>query len=178
MHMIEQETYQSFMLDYVAGRLSPAFHTAATIHRLMTSEGDESATLWEITRSEILQRENLEAELSAAEADVDAALSVIHTDFDKVSWRRGISGVRYSPQSGTGGQLMHLKPGQSVFSHGHSALEATVVLEGVFDDGVGRYRPGEIVLATPGVRHRPSAADNKACTCFVAKQNTKFWRLT
>ncbi|MEM5517565.1 cupin domain-containing protein [Henriciella sp. AS95] len=176
--MTQQDTYQAFMLDYVAGALSPAMRTAATLHRLMTSEGDEAAELWEITRAELLRQSEQGSEDVSFDPDIEAALSLIHTDYDEVSWRRGVSGVHYSPRTTTGGQLMHLKPGQSLFTHGHSALEATVVLEGVFEDGLGTYVPGDIVLATPGLRHRPAAGGNSACTCYVAKESTKFWRLT
>ena len=176
--MTAQDTYQAFMLDYVAGNLSPAMETAAAIHRLMSSAGDEAAELWEVTREILNESEKMDVEALDRLRGISDALDIIQTDFDSIAWRKGLTGVHYArPQSGDG-QLMHLKPGQSVFAHGHSALEATVVLEGLFADGTGTYHPGDIVLATPGLKHRPSAAGNSACTCYVAKENTAFWRIT
>lgn len=176
--MTAQDTYQAFMLDYVAGNLSPALETAAAIHRLMSSTGDEAAELWEITRDVLHEGHAVHRPAHDPRKGIADALDIIQTEYDQISWRRGLSGVRYARPRNGEGQLMHLKPGQCVFSHGHSALEATVVLEGIFEDGIGSYRPGDIVLATPGIKHSPAAARNAACTCFVAKENTAFWRLT
>ncbi|MGB3625110.1 MAG: cupin domain-containing protein [Henriciella sp.] len=176
--MTSQGTYQAFMLDYVAGSLPPAMQTAAAIHRLMSSSGGEAAELWEVTRDILDEARDISMDDVDRRNGIAEALDIIQTDFETVRWRRGLTGVRYArPRSGAG-QLMHLKPGQSVFAHGHSALEATVVLDGEFEDGIGRYQPGEIVLATPGFKHRPAAAGNTACTCYVAKGDTPFWRFT
>lgn len=176
--MTAQDTYQAFMLDYVAGNLSPAMQTAAAIHRLMSSTGDEAAELWEVTRDVLSEDRQMLDDAKDQRNGIPEALDIIQTDFDAIRWRRGLSGVRYARPRCGDGQLMHLRPGQSVFSHGHSALEATVVLEGLFEDGRGTYRPGDIVLATPGVKHRPAASGNTACTCYVAKGYTAFWRFT
>ena len=179
--MPASETYEAFMLDYAAGNLSPAMLVAANIHRLISSRGDEAAILWESVRAALTDADST-LDMSdidrASEVAISSALDVIHLDYTELKWRRGISGVKYARPPSAAGQLMRLDPGQGVLSHGHSALEATVVLDGALDDGLGVYKQGDIVLAEPGIQHRPSAHGDKACICFVARSPTAFWRLT
>ena len=176
--MTSPDTYAAFMLDHTAGNLTPAMNLAASIHRLMSSEGDEAATLWESVRKALVSEGDHRTENHETEPHVTTALNIIHTDYSDVNWRRGLSGVHYAKSPIKNGQLMRLKPGQSVFSHGHSRLEATVVLEGTLDDGLGVYEVGDILLAEPGLQHKPSAGGNQSCTCFVARSPKPFWRLT
>ena len=176
--MTTQDTYHAFMLDYAAGNLAPSLKVAASIHRLMSSCGDEAATLWESVREVLLEDDANPGQKAQDDAAVSAALDIIHMDYEEVRWRRGLSGVRYSNVSSASGQLMRLEPGQNVFAHGHSALEATVILEGALEDGHGSYQQGDILFAIPGVKHRPAALGQCACTCYVARSPRPFWRLT
>jgi uncharacterized RmlC-like cupin family protein len=175
--MTDPATYQSFMLDHVAGNLGQGMHVAATIHTLMSREGKEARQVWQSVKVA------LAADANAINPDrtpdfLEKALQIIETDYDDVKWRRGLSGLKYAKVSDAGGKLMRLHPGDRVFEHTHSALEAMVVLEGCLKDGRGHYEAGELVLATPSVRHRPEAAGNAACTCFVAQSDIPFWRFT
>ena len=176
--MTSQDTYHAFMLDYAAGNLTPSLSVAASIHRLMSSRGDEAATLWESVRDVLHKDADCLDRRAPDEQAVSAALDIIHMDYADVRWRRGLSGVKYSNMPSAAGQLMRLEPGQNVFAHGHSALEATVILEGALDDGHGSYQQGDILLAIPGVKHKPAAFGNNACTCYVARSPRPFWRLT
>ena len=176
--MTSSDTYHAFMLDHSAGQLTPGMQLAADIHRLMSSTGDEVAALWETVKSVLRDSGQPAPRDTREQRQIAPAIEIIHADYASVKWRRGISGVQYAKCAGEGGKLMRLHPGQGVFSHGHSALEATVVLEGCLDDGLGRYEPGDILLAEPGMKHRPAASGNQACTCFVARAPRPFWRLT
>jgi len=176
--MTTQDTYHAFMLDYAAGNLTPSLKVAANIHRLMSSRGDETALLWESVREVLRDDAALVVRPESDDSSVSVALEIIHMDYADVRWRRGMSGVRYSNVSTADGQLMRLEPGQNVFAHGHSALEATVVLEGALEDGHGSFQQGDILLATPGIKHRPAALGDRACTCYVARSPRPFWRLT
>lgn len=176
--MTSHDTYHAFMLDYAAGNLSPSMQVAANIHRLMSSSGDDAAQLWESVRAALSVTDRGMEVRHPHEDRMGAAVEIIHMDYDDVNWRRGLSGVKYARTPATAGQLMRLEPGQKVFSHGHSALEATVVLEGTLDDGNGTYEQGDILLAEPGLKHRPAAFGNAACTCFVSRSPKPFWRLT
>ena len=174
--MSNPDTYHAFMLDYATGNLSASMSLAATLHRLMTEEGDEIARTWEAVRDNInpAREDHLEA-LFRME---DIAIEIINTDYDEVSWRKGLSGAQFCKLPENSGSLMRLQPGDRVLAHGHSALEAMIVLEGQLEDGRDTFDAGDLVLATPGERHRPAAAGNKACTCFVARADTPFWRFT
>lgn len=176
--MTSPDTYSAFMLDHVSGSLSPAMHLAADIHRLMSSKGDDANTLWETVRSALIAKDNLGSCPSRHDRQITLALDVIHTDYEQVKWRRGLSGVQYAKGIIKHGQLMRLRPHQSTFSHDHSTLEATVVLEGTLEDGFGRYDEGDILLAEPGLRHKPASYGNHGCTCFVARTTKPFWRFT
>lgn len=170
------ETYQAFMLDYASGNLSASMSLAATIHRLMSSKGDETAQIWETVRTTLSG--NAPDRREAFERMEEVAADIIHTDYDAVDWRRSLSGARVSKLSNSSGSLMRLEPGDRVFAHGHSTLEAMIALEGALEDGRGCFDAGDLVLAEPGLRHRPAAAGNTSCTCFVARADTPFWRFT
>lgn len=173
-----QDSYQAFMMDYAAGNLGPSMMLAGSLHRLMSSQGDEAAVLWETVRNVLRETGNIRPASGHNDQTVGEALDIIHTDYSGLNWRQGLSGVKYAKLPSRKGQLMRLEPGRDVFSHGHSALEATVVLEGSLSDGLGIYHQGEILLAEPGLRHKPAAYGNDACTCFVARSPKPFWRLT
>ena len=179
--MTAEDTYQAFMLDHAAGTLPDNLHLAGDVHRLMSSEGEKAAELWEAVRYVLLGDESAPPpyeKRGRQDRSLARALKIIQTDFDTVKWRRGLSGAHYAKCANHGGQLMHLDPGQKVYAHGHSALEATVILEGGLEDGIGVYRRGDILLAEPGLRHRPATHGNQACTCFVARAPKSFWRFT
>lgn len=176
--MATQDTYYAFMLDYAADNLSPSMLVAASIHRLISSRGNETALLWERVSSVLNAPQTADRYSAPDDRAMAAALDIIHMDYSGIRWRRGLSGVKYAKIPEASGQLMRLEPGQNVFSHGHSSLEATVVLEGALDDGLGAYQHGDLLLAEPGMKHRPSASGNMACTCFVARSPKPFWRLT
>lgn len=165
------------MLDHAAGTLPPGLHLAAELHRLLSDEGNRTASLWEAVGKGLAGQEAGCASRTRHKRLAEA-FAIINTDYATVRWRRGLSGVQYAPAKASGGQLMHLEPGQKVLAHGHSALEATVILDGTLEDGLGTFVPGDIVLGEPGVRHRPAAHGNRPCTCFVARASRPFWRLT
>ena len=174
--MSNTDTYHAFMLDYATGNLSASMSLAATLHRLMTDEGDEIARTWEAVRANI--KEVSEDHREALYRMDNIATDIINTDYDEVQWRKGLSGAHFCKLPENRGSLMRLQPGDRVFAHGHSALEAMIVLEGKLEDGRDTFDAGDLVLATPGERHRPAAAGNKACPCFVARADTPFWRFT
>jgi anti-sigma factor ChrR (cupin superfamily) len=177
--MNDPETYRAFMLDYAAGNLSESMAIAAAIHRLMSSHGDQTAQLWASVRAGLGGAASTDACRSRkTHLHEEVALDIIGTHFTEVRWQRALSGAQIANLKQGPGSLMRLQPDDRVFSHGHSTLEAMVVMEGALEDGRGIFETGELVLATPGVRHRPAAAGNKPCTCFVSRADTPFWRLT
>ena len=179
--MTGSETYQAFMLDHAAGTLPESLHLAGDIHCLLSCEGDRAAEIWASVRNILL--EGMQASPRALGAEqrqvaFSRAKNIIEADYGQVKWRRGFSGAHYAKLANASGQLMHLNAGQSVPSHGHSAREATVILEGALEDHGGVYRRGDIMIAEPGERHRPATYGNTPCTCFVARAPRPFWRFT
>ncbi|MCB1883728.1 MAG: ChrR family anti-sigma-E factor [Geminicoccaceae bacterium] len=64
-------------------------------------------------------------------------------------------------------RLVRAEPGAALFRHTHEGLEATLVLEGAYRDGTGRYGPGDIELADGAVDHRPTAEPDAPCLCLT-----------
>lgn len=63
--------------------------------------------------------------------------------------------------------LMRLKPRQETPRHRHIGREITLVLQGSFTDGLGRYRQGEILLIDDArIEHQPRAED-EGCVCLT-----------
>lgn len=173
---MNSDAYHAFMLDHVTGALSDDMALAAELHILLSESGKSTADIWQSTRDVIGHLAN---EASSVEHDrLPEALELARGEFDMVPWKKGLSGVHYAKRGKGKGKLMRLDPGQSAPEHSHSALEATVVLEGQFEDGHGVYQRGDLVLGRPGVRHRPAAHGNDMCICYVAQDALSFWRFS
>ncbi|MEM8615563.1 MAG: cupin domain-containing protein [Pseudomonadota bacterium] len=173
---MRSDAYHAFMLDHASGALDPEMALAAELHILLSETGKDTAKLWCATRDAVGMWAN---ELRHLEHDrLPEALEITCGDYNTVPWRRGLSGVNYAKRGKGKGQLMRLDPGQSAPEHNHSALEATVVLQGEFEDGHGVYSRGDLVLGRPGVPHRPAAHGDQTCICFVAREPLPFWKLS
>jgi len=79
-------------------------------------------------------------------------------------------------EPGVHARLLAFPPGKGVPEHDHEAAELTLVLSGSFDDGLARYRRGDVCLAEPGKVHRPSVDSNRTCICFAVELGS--WRPT
>ncbi|MEO1552754.1 MAG: cupin domain-containing protein [Pseudomonadota bacterium] len=173
---MNSDAYHAFMLDHAAGALSADMALAAELHILLSEKGHETADIWQVTRDAVslwaTNNPTMEHEC------LPEALELAVGDFDTVPWKKGLSGVHYAKRGKDKGKLMRLDPGQAAPEHSHSALEATVVLEGQFEDGHGVYKRGDLVLGRPGIRHRPAAHGNVMCICFVAQEPLPFWRFS
>ncbi len=173
---MNSDAYHAFMLDHASGALSKDMAIAAELHILLSETGRGTADLWHVTRDAIGLWAN---ETKALDHEcLPEALELAVGDFETVPWKRGLSGVHYAKRGRGKGKLMRLDPGQAAPEHSHSALEATVVLEGKFEDGHGVYNRGDLVLGRPGHRHRPAAYGDDMCVCYVAQDALSFWRFS
>lgn len=173
---MNSDTYHAFMLDHAGGALSSDMAIAAELHILLSEQGHSVADVWQTTRQVLCSGTK-----NPDESDrgfLPEALELARREFSAVSWKRGLSGVHYAKQGRGKGKLMRLDPGRSAPAHSHSALEATVVLQGQFKDGHGVYSRGDLVLGRPGMRHQPAAHGNIMCVCFVAQEPLSFWRFS
>ena len=173
---MNSDAYHAFLLDHAAGALSADMALAAELHIILSKTGHQAADIWYSTRCAMSFMAN--ADRSVEHDRLPEALELAVSDFDTVPWKRGLSGVHYAKRGKGKGKLMRLDPGQAAPEHSHTALEATIVLEGQFDDGHGVYGRGDLVLGRPGVRHRPAAHGDQVCVCYVAQDALPFWRLS
>ena len=173
---MNSDAYHAFMLDHATGALPVDMSLAAELHILLSETGHETSDIWLMAR-------DVMGPISGAARMLDheclpEALELAQTNFETTPWKKGLSGVHYAKRGKDKGKLMRLDPGQAAPEHSHSALEATVVLEGRFEDGHGVYKRGDLVLGRPGVRHRPAAYGDTMCICYVAQDALPFWRLS
>lgn len=84
----------------------------------------------------------------------------------------GMSHVEVMPRTSRGGtvQLLRIAPGLSVSPHSHGGNEFTLVLQGAYDDELGRFEAGEVAETDEGVLHRPVADPEHGCICLVATE--------
>lgn len=173
---MNSDTYHAFMMDHAGGALSSDMAIAAELHILLTEQGHSVSDVWDAAR---LVLRGSGAELGGANRIfLPDALELARGELSTVPWKRGLTGVHYAKRGRGKGKLMRLDPGQSAPAHSHSALEATVVLKGQFEDGHGVYSRGDLVLGRPGVRHQPAAHGEEMCICFVAQEPLPFWRFS
>lgn len=91
-------------------------------------------------------------------------------DIDSVPWRTKLPGFReydLGEVDGCHASMFWLRPGRRVPTHTHHGCEITLVLQGAFSDGVGRYGPGDISVADEDVDHRPVAERDAPCIGFA-----------
>lgn len=171
---MKSDAYHAFMMDHAGGALSMDMAIAAELHILLSETGHKTSDIWDAARHVL----GAEAGPDCEHTFLPEALELARSEFSTVPWKRGLSGVHYAKRGRGKGKLMRLDPGQSAPEHSHSALEATIVLKGQFEDGHGVYSRGDLVLGRPGVRHRPAAHGDEMCVCFVAQEPLPFWRLS
>ena len=182
---MKTEAYHAFMLDHATGGLAPALQVAGDIHCALDASGRDSAALWDCLGGVLLEDPVvMEAPVTARRTKARpgrpavSAGDILSTDLSGITWRRGLSGVRYANTPIPHGQFMRLDPGQLTPAHGHSALEATVVLEGELDVDGMVYTPGQLVIGSPGERHQPMAGNCSLCICYVGRESRPFWRFS
>ena len=178
--MAPQDTYLAFMMDYAAGNQPEAIALAGDLHVMLSDGGRRAADIWSAVGGVLLESAGATAQQQipdlpespkVAEGRSQAGASrLLAMAEEPLRWRRGLSGVAYVPLGTPGAKFMKLERGQSAPAHGHGGLEATVVLHGRFSDGHGIYERGDIVLAVPGMRHKPRGEGAEPCICFVAER--------
>ena len=182
------DIYNAFMLDHAAGALSPGLKLAADLHVALSMEGAGQAAVWDtiggalLERQEVLAAPALRARRRSAR-DVPAAMtarSILRTDFGQLDWRRTLTSARRARTGIPGAHFMRLEAGETIPRHGHSALEATIVLEGQLAADGEIFGVGDLMLGLPGEPHKPGAYGEAPCICLVAsdRDRNKFWRLT
>ena len=92
-------------------------------------------------------------------------------DLDAVKWRSLGMGVKQAilpTEKGASVRLLHIPAGQAMPDHGHRGMELTLVLQGAFSDGTGRYNRGDLDIETEKTQHTPVAEAGLPCICLSA----------
>jgi putative transcriptional regulator len=75
----------------------------------------------------------------------------------------GLRTLKLEMDDGAEAEIIRIEPGWGAPRHTHHGGEYTLVLTGAFVDERGRYEPGDIAFAGPGITHRPHAAQGAVC---------------
>lgn len=65
--------------------------------------------------------------------------------------------------------LLHIEPGGSVPMHTHKGFELTLLLDGEFEDQMGKYQKGDFIWLTGEHEHTPTT--NTGCLCFTVSND-------
>ncbi len=85
---------------------------------------------------------------------------------DEVRWRYVTHGLSYRKLINRGSTRAYLTksaPGAGIGPHTHRGNELTLVLAGGFSDADGHYERGDLIAASPSVRHSPLADPDGFC---------------
>lgn len=91
-------------------------------------------------------------------------------DADNIPWRSKLPGYRechIGDMDGCDVSLLWIRPGRRMPEHTHGGDEITLILDGAYSDGIGRYGRGDISIADETVDHQPVAEDGRPCICFA-----------
>jgi len=96
-------------------------------------------------------------------------------DLDSVAWKRlalGVWHARLPLSPGANGDLRLIKiaPGQVMPDHGHGGQEMTLVLDGSYTDGMGRFSRGDLADLDETTEHQPIADHETGCICLIASE--------
>lgn len=98
---------------------------------------------------------------------------LLPADLDDLPWRRIAPGIRQfnlSERHRRDGvfKLLHLSPGVTLMSHGHSDRELTYVVRGSYTDSFGRFNSGDIADLDESKAHRPVVDTDEPCIALIA----------
>jgi putative transcriptional regulator len=66
--------------------------------------------------------------------------------------------------------LMRIAPGKAMPAHGHGGEEMTLILEGAYNDSLGRFAKGDVADLDDHIEHKPIVETGMACICLVATE--------
>ena len=190
---IKHHISDSLLMAYSAGQLPEAFNLVVATHLSMCDEcrvalgafdavggalvegGDEAAVsdaALDATLAMIAAQKPV-ADKAAREAGIFPAplADYVGGDLSAVKWRSLGMGVRQAilpTAKGASVRLLHIPAGQAMPDHGHRGMELTLVLQGAFSDGVGRYNRGDVDVETEKTQHTPVAEEGLPCICLSA----------
>lgn len=67
-------------------------------------------------------------------------------------------------------KLLRIEPGHGAPHHDHTGTEYTLVVCGAFEDGTGRFGPGDLSIKRPGQMHHPVALPGGVCIALTVEE--------
>ncbi|MCI4643717.1 MAG: cupin domain-containing protein [Hyphomonadaceae bacterium] len=183
---MSSDIYDAFMLDHAAGALPAGLHLAADLHVALSATGAEAATIWDMIGGALLEHdEAVTVDKSSlggprkrsASPDIRVR-DILDTDLGRLRWRPTLTRAYLAPTGVRGANYMRLDAGKFIPRHGHSVMEATVVLSGQLQVQGTIFDVGDLMLGVPGQDHRPGAYGDEPCVCVVAHEDKPFWRFS
>ena len=190
---IRHHLSDQLLMAYSAGQLPEAFNLVAATHLSMCDECRAALGAFDAVGGAMVECAD---EAPVADASLEATLAMISLqkpvadararesgifpapladyvggDLNAVKWRKLGMGVRQAilpTEKGASVRLLHIPAGQAMPDHGHRGMELTLVLQGAFSDGTGRYNRGDLDIETEKTQHTPVAEAGLACICLSA----------
>ena len=191
---IKHHISDSLLMAYSAGQLPEAFNLVVATHLSMCDDCRAVLGGFDAVGGALVEGTD---ESPVSDAALDATLAMIASlrpvaddvrvrakgifpapladyvggDLANVKWRNLGRGVRQAilpTAKGASVRLLHIPAGQAMPDHGHRGMELTLVLQGAFSDGVGRYNRGDVDVETEATQHTPVAEAGLPCICLAA----------
>ncbi len=190
---IKHHISDSLLMAYSAGQLPEAFNLVVATHLSLCDECRVALGAFDAVGGALVDSAD---EAPVSDAALDATLAMIASvkpvadkrarkvgifpapladyvggDLDAVKWQslgRGVRQAILPTAKGASVRLLHIPAGQAMPDHGHRGMELTLVLQGAFSDGTGRYSRGDVDAETEATQHTPVAEAGLPCICLSA----------
>ena len=111
----------------------------------------------------------------------DPIEALVGSRLEDIKWKRLGLGVWHYPivlgENDKGDlRLLKVAPNQAMPEHGHGGCELTLLLDGAYDDEVGRFTVGDIADLDDTIEHRPVADREMGCVCLIASERPAHFR--
>jgi len=98
---------------------------------------------------------------------------LLPTPLGSLPWRRVAPGIKQfnlsdEPRSNGAFKLLHLAPGVVLSGHTHNERELTYLVQGSYQDEIGRFRAGDIADLDGNVVHQPVVDTDEPCIALIA----------
>lgn len=188
------DTIDSLMARYVAGSLPEPARVLVESHLQLKRENREHLRSLEAMAGQALEalepaalsdRDGMLAAVLASSAPQfrasvaggerqtvfpKALHDFVGFDAGEVPWRTRMPGFKEYDIGDVDGchvSLFWIKAGRTVPAHTHEGCEISLILDGDFTDGRGRFGRGDISVADDSVDHRPTAGRERPCIGFA-----------
>ncbi|MEM7069978.1 MAG: ChrR family anti-sigma-E factor [Pseudomonadota bacterium] len=148
-------------------------------HSSAIGEGSYGRLLEKISAAEKRQPDNHIDALPARYrkwSDLPNALSdYVDSSIDEIDWSRVGPGIwqkklQLSKGANSKLRLLRIANGYNVPEHGHRGQELTLILQGAYQDEIGRFAAGDVADLDEEIEHQPKVVSDVDCICLAATE--------